>query len=52
MFRFGMVLFPALFLIGDQVRRLPRPLMWIIFGALIWFNLFYTRQYALGGWAY
>ncbi|HEX8891100.1 MAG TPA: DUF2079 domain-containing protein [Pyrinomonadaceae bacterium] len=52
MFRFGVVLFPAMFLIGDQVTRLPRPLAWGIFGAVIWFNLFYTSQYALGDWAY
>lgn len=52
MFRFGSVLFPAFFLMGDKVERLPRPLRWGIVAAVICFNLIYTRQYALGNWAY
>lgn len=52
MFRFGSVLFPALFLIGDLVMRLPRPVRWSILAAVVWFNLIYTRCYALGEWAY
>jgi Gpi18-like mannosyltransferase len=52
MFRFGSVLFPAFFLMGDKVMRLPRPIRWGIIIVVIWFNLFYTRSYALGDWAY
>jgi Gpi18-like mannosyltransferase len=52
MFRFGSVVFPAFFLMGDKVMRLPRPIRWSIIIAVIWFNLFYTRSYALGDWAY
>lgn len=52
MFRFGAVIFPALFLMGDQMMRLPRPARWALFAAVVWFNLMYTRIYALGDWAY
>jgi hypothetical protein len=52
MFRFGSVLFPAWFLVGDHVMRLPRPLCWAILIAVICLNLMHTRNYALGEWAY
>lgn len=52
MFRFGSVVFPALFVLGDLVMRLPRPFQWALLGAVVWFNLIYTRFYALGDWAY
>ena len=52
MFRFGSVIFPALFVLGDLIMRLPRPLQWAVLGAVVWFNLIYTRLYALGEWAY
>ena len=52
MFRYGAVIFPALFVIGDLIMRLPRPVAWSILGAVVWFNLVYTRYYALGDWAY
>jgi Gpi18-like mannosyltransferase len=52
MFRFGSVLFPAWFLAGDKVMRLPRPICWGILIAVICLNLIYTRNYALGEWAY
>jgi Gpi18-like mannosyltransferase len=52
MFRFGSVVFPALFLMGDVVMQLPRPLRWAILAGVVWFNLRYTRFYALGEWAY
>ena len=52
MFRYGCVIFPALFVLGDLVMRLPRPLQWALLGAVVWFNLIYTRLYALGEWAY
>ena len=52
MFRFGAVVFPALFVMGDLVMQLPRPVRWSILAAVVWFNLIYTRCYALGEWAY
>ena len=52
LFRFGSVIFPALFVLGDLVMRLPRPVQWVLLGAVVWFNLIYTRLYALGEWAY
>ncbi|MBD0369651.1 MAG: hypothetical protein ICV60_02270 [Pyrinomonadaceae bacterium] len=51
-FRFGAVLFPALFLIGDYLKRLPRPIRYILLGAVVLLNLVYARKYALGEWAY
>ena len=52
MFRFGSVVFPALFVLGDYVMRLPSPVRWAVLGAVVGFNLMYTRFYALGEWAY
>lgn len=52
MFRYGCVLFPALFVLGDLVMRLPRPFPWLIMGSVVLFNLIYTRFHALGEWAY
>ena len=52
MFRFGAVIFPAWFLIGDKLMRLPKPIRWAVIAIVIWFNLIYTRFYALGDWAY
>jgi Gpi18-like mannosyltransferase len=52
MFRYGCVLFPALFVLGDLVMRLPRPFPWFILSIVVLFNLIYTRAYALGEWAY
>ena len=51
-FRYGAILFPALFLLGDGFARLPRPLRWALAGAVIYLNLIYARKYALGEWAY
>lgn len=51
-FRYGAVLFPALFLFGDAARRLPAPVRWPALAALVLLNLIYTRYYALGEWAY
>jgi Gpi18-like mannosyltransferase len=52
MFRFGAVVFPALFILGDLTMRLPRPIRLSILAAVVWSNLIYTRFYALGEWAY
>jgi hypothetical protein len=51
-YRYGAVLFPALFLLGDRARRLPLTVRWALLGALIFLNLTCTRDYALGAWAY
>jgi Gpi18-like mannosyltransferase len=51
-FRYGAVLFPALFLLGDGARRLPAPARFAALAALVLLNLIYTRYYALGEWAY
>lgn len=51
-FRYGAVLFPAVFLLGDGARRLPAPARWPALAALVLLNLIYARYYALGEWAY
>lgn len=51
-FRFGVVLFPALFLLGDSVGKLPRWLRYTIAMLYLALNLIYARKYALGEWAY
>lgn len=51
-FRYGAVLFPAVFLLGEASGRLPRFARWPAFAALVLLNLVYTRYYALGEWAY
>ena len=51
-FRYGAVLFPAVFLLGDGLRRLPAPARFAALAALALLNLIYTRYYALGEWAY
>ncbi|MFL6211048.1 MAG: mannosyltransferase family protein [Pyrinomonadaceae bacterium] len=51
-YRYGAVLFPALFLLGDRTQRWPWPLRLALLGGLIYLNLTCTRAYALGAWAY
>ena len=51
-FRFGSVLFPAWFLLGDRLSRSP---LWFKLGllaCLIFLNLMVTRNYAINRWAY
>ena len=51
-FRYGVVLFPVWFVLGDRVSRLPR---WQQIGSLVILvalNHMVTSNYALGGWAY
>lgn len=52
MFRYGAVLFPAVFLLGDGLRRLPLPARWLTLAGLVVLNLTYVRYYALGDWSY
>lgn len=51
-FRYGAALFPAVFLLGDGLRRLPLPVRFLMLAALVLLNLIYARYYALGEWAY
>lgn len=51
-YRYGAVLFPALFLLGDSLRRLPTPLRYLLFGCFATLNILYTYYYAVGHWAY
>lgn len=51
-FRFGAVLFPLLFALGDAWERLPRWAAWPMFGAYMLLNLTVTWQYAISRWAY
>jgi hypothetical protein len=51
-YRYGAVLFPALFLLGDSVRRAPLPARYLIFACFLAMNFLYTYYYAVGHWAY
>lgn len=51
-YRYGAVLFPALFLLGETARRLPWSIRYVLFGALVCLNLVCTWDYAQGLWAY
>lgn len=51
-FRFGSVLFPALFLAGDWLAARPVWLRWIVAVLLVWLNHKVTHAYAIGTWAY
>jgi len=51
-FRFGSVLFPAWFLLGDRLSRCP---LWLKLGlltCLIFLNFMVARNYAINHWAY
>lgn len=51
-FRFGAVLFPALFALGDKLAAFP---VWLRSGVLVGMlalNLAVTYAYAIGRWAY
>ena len=51
-FRYGAVLFPAVFLLGDSLSRLPLPARWIVLASLVSLNLTFVRYYASGQRAY
>jgi hypothetical protein len=51
-YRYGAVLFPALFVLGDALARLPRPARWAGALAWAWLNLEVTFRYAIDRWAY
>jgi len=51
-FRYGTILFPALFVLGDVSRKLPWSVRWTVFTILVWLHLVCTWNYAVGRWAY
>jgi Mannosyltransferase (PIG-V) len=51
-FRYGAVLFPVLFEVGDASALLPRRARLAALAGWITLNLYVTRRYALAGWAY
>ena len=51
MYRFGAVIFPALFVVGDAIDRWPRWTRVGLLGAMLAFNLLWTWKYAAGYWA-
>lgn len=57
-FRYGTVLFPLLFFIGDRVAcagaryRVVTWLLWPLLLYLVWFNFDMTRRFALFKWSY
>ena len=51
-FRFGAVLFPVLFWLGDALATKPAWVRWGAFLPLLWLNHKVTHGYAIGSWAY
>jgi hypothetical protein len=51
-FRFGAVLFPVIFILGERWERLSRAVAWPLLAAYIMLNLVVTWQYAISRWAY
>jgi hypothetical protein len=51
MFRFGAVVFPALFVVGDKLDRWPRWARGAVLAGMLAFNLLWTWKYAAGKWA-
>jgi hypothetical protein len=50
MYRFGAVLFPALFVVGDAADKLPRPARFVLLGGMLALNFLWTWKYAAGYW--
>jgi hypothetical protein len=51
-YRFGAVLFPVLFLAGDELARRPAWLRWTLVLAVVAINHSVTRAYVTANWAY
>ncbi|MCX6129089.1 MAG: hypothetical protein NTX25_08520 [Proteobacteria bacterium] len=51
-FRFGAVLFPVLFALGEFWQALPRWIAWPIFSIYLLLNLVVTWEYGIARWAY
>jgi hypothetical protein len=51
-FRFGAVLFPLLFLVGDWLAARPAWLRWGVALLTLWLNHKVTHSFSIGSWAY
>jgi hypothetical protein len=51
-FRFGAVLFPLLFLVGDWFASRPAWLRWSVALLTVWLNHKVTHAFSIGSWAY
>ena len=51
-FRFGAVLFPLLFLVGDWFAARPEWLRWSVAVLTLWLNHKVTHAFSIGAWAY
>ncbi len=51
-FRFGAVLFPFLFLFGDNLAKAPNPVRFGVLGLCLVLNFYVTWQYGINKWAY
>lgn len=51
-FRYGVILFPALFVLGDAGRKLSWSIRWTVFIAFVFVHFVCTWNYAVGRWAY
>lgn len=51
-YRFGAVLFPALYMLGEQTKALPALLRYGLFAVALALNLAVTYAYAIQRWAY
>ncbi len=51
-FRYGAVLFPSLFVIGDRAAKAPRWVSYLLLAALLYLNHRLARHYILNRWSY
>jgi hypothetical protein len=51
-FRFGCVMFPVLFLVGDWLAERPAWLRWPVALLTVWLNHKVTHAFSIGSWAY
>jgi hypothetical protein len=51
-FRFGAVLFPMMFFVGDWLAARPGPVRWGVALLMVWLNHKVTHAYAIGSWPY
>lgn len=51
-FRFGSVMFPVLFLVGDWLAERPAWLRWPVALLTLWLNHKVTHAFSIGSWAY
>jgi hypothetical protein len=51
-FRYGSVMFPVLFLVGDWFAERPAWLRWLVALLTLWLNHKVTHSFSIGSWAY